>query len=156
MRKYYKEIVEENNLDEIPDAILYYNLQLEESRKDLDIKGSVMKMASMMPGIIEYRFSQLQELEAICQYIEIVKNKAFSMAFKSYFEGYNKTMTSRDAEKYANGDDTVIELAIILNSITVIRDKYLGLTKALESKHYQLTNIIKMKAAGIDDFEVIF
>ena len=156
MKKYYKEIVEDNNLDEVPDAILYYNSELEESRKDLEIKGSVMHMASRMPGIIEYRFSQLQELEAICQHITIVKNKAFAMAFKSYFEGYNKTMTSRDAEKYANGDDTVIDLAIILNSISVVRDKYLGLTKALESKHYQLTNIIKMKAAGIDDFDVVF
>jgi len=29
-------------------------------------------------------------------------------------------MTSRDAEKYANGDDDVIELAILINSVSVL------------------------------------
>ena len=65
-------------------------------------------------------------------------------------------MTSRDAEKYANGDDDVIELAILINSVSVVRNKFLGLTKGLESKHYQLTNVIKMKSAGIDDFDLRF
>lgn len=156
MKTFYKEIVENNNLDEIPDAILYYNKEIDNAREDLDIKGSVMKMAAQMPGIIEYRFAQLQELEAICQHIEIIKNQAFATAFKGYFESYDKSMSSRDAEKYANGDETVIDLAIILNSISVVRNKFLGITKALESKHYQLTNIIKMKASGVDDFSVIF
>lgn len=154
MREYYREIVDNNNLDEIPDAIVYYNDQLIEAREELKIKGSVSRMASQMPGIIEYRFSQLQEIEGIHRHIEILKTKAFSDSFKNYTNS-NRNMTSRDAEKYSNGDDTVLELAIILNSISVIRDKFLGLTKGLESKHYQLTNLIKMKAAGIDDFDIL-
>lgn len=156
MRHYYKEIVENNNIDEIPDAIEYYNDELEDARKELEIKGSVTKMASRMPGIIEYRFAQLQEIEAILQHCEILRTKAFSTSFKSYTEGYQKSMTSRDAEKYANGDDDVIELAILINSVSVVRNKFLGLTKGLESKHYQLTNLIKMKSAGIDDFDIMF
>lgn len=153
--QYYKDIVENNNLDDIPDAITYYNGQLEEARKDLEIKGSVTKMASRMPGIIEYRYAQLQEIESICKHLEILRTKEFSSAFKSYTNS-NRTMTSRDAEKYANGDDEVIELAILINSVSVVRDKFLGLTKGLESKHYQLTNLIKMKVAGFDDFEIFF
>ena len=153
---YYKEIVQNNNLDEIPDALEYYNSELEDARKDLIIKGSVQQMAARMPGIIEYRFAQLQEIEAIHQHLEILKDKAFSLSFKSHFEGYNKQMSSRDAEKYANGDDDVIEIAILINSVSVIRNKFLGLTKGLESKHFQLTNIIKMKTAGIDDFTINF
>lgn len=146
--------VQEDGLDEITEALMYYEKELENAKKDLEISGSAIAMSGRLPGIMQYRYSQLQDLCAIYEYISILKNKTFSIKFKSFLSHYNKDISSRDAEKFANGEDDVAELAILLVSIGVVRDQYTGITKGLESKHYQLTNIMQLKRAGIDDFSI--
>jgi cbb3-type cytochrome oxidase cytochrome c subunit len=55
----------------IPDAVAYFNDELTAARTDAQIKGNIEKAAASMPGIVEMRFSQLQEIEAILEYLNI-------------------------------------------------------------------------------------
>ena len=43
-------------------AIDYYEKQLDEARLDCSLKGNVEKHSRDMPGIVEHRFNQLQEI----------------------------------------------------------------------------------------------
>ena len=56
-------------------AIDYYETQLNEARLECGLKGNVEKHSRDMPGIVEYRFNQLQELEAILEYLNIEMRK---------------------------------------------------------------------------------
>jgi hypothetical protein len=49
----------------IPDAVDFYNTELIDARKECNISGNVERAAASMPGIVEQRFGQLQEIEAI-------------------------------------------------------------------------------------------
>jgi hypothetical protein len=71
-------------------------------------------------------------------------------------EHYSRALTSRDVEKYIDGEPSVVDLMIIQNKIALIRNKFAGITKALEIKHFQITNIVKLKAAGLDDSDISF
>jgi hypothetical protein len=42
-------------------------------------------------------------------------------------------------------------MAILINEFALLRNKWIGLHKALEAKNFQLNNIVKLRAAGIDD-----
>ena len=66
-------------------------------------------------------------------------------------EGYNKALSSRDAEKYADGEDEVIDQQHIINEFALVRNKFLGLVKALDAKQFQINNVVKLRAAGLED-----
>jgi hypothetical protein len=60
-------------------------------------------------------------------------------------------LTSRDAEKYVDGDKDVVEWQLLINEFAMVRNKYLGLMKAVDSKQFQINNIVKLRVAGMED-----
>lgn len=136
----------------LPDAVDYFENQLETAREEIKIKGSFSRQSAELPGIMEYRFSQLQEIDAILEFLNMKRERAHQKAFKMYLEAYSRSLTSRDAERYANADDTVYELSLLINQINLLKQKFVGVTKGLESKHYQLGYLSRLKAAGLEDY----
>ena len=132
-------------------AIQHFEQQLDEARLDCGLKGNVEKHSRDLPGIVEYRFNQLQELEAILEYLNIEMRKIKTGHYKKYLEGYNKALSSRDADKYAEGEQEVIDQQHIINEVALIRNKFMGLIKAIDAKQFQINNIVKLRAAGLED-----
>jgi hypothetical protein len=60
-------------------------------------------------------------------------------------------LSSRDAEKYAEGEQDVVDMDHLVNEFALIRNKFIGITKALEAKGFQINNIVRLRAAGMDD-----
>ena len=135
-------------------AIEHFETQLNEARLDCGLKGNVEKHSRDMPGIVEYRFNQLQELEAILEYLNIEMRKIKTKHYKKYLEGYNKALSSRDADKYVDGDSDVVDLEKIINEFALLRNQWLGITKGLDQKQWQITNIVKLRVAGMEDANV--
>ena len=80
------------NIANIVPAIEYFEKQLDEARLDCGLKGNVEKHSRDMPGIVEYRFNQLQELEAILEYLNIEMRKIRNKHYRIYLEGYNLSL----------------------------------------------------------------
>ena len=66
-------------------------------------------------------------------------------------ENYNKALTSRDAEKYVDGEEDVVSLQYLINDFSLVRNRFLGVMKALDAKQFQINNIVKLRAAGLED-----
>lgn len=135
----------------LPDAMSYYEGELIEARKDARITGNIEKAAASMPGIVEQRFNQLQEIEAILEYLNIEMRQLKSHHFKKYLENYQRALSSRDCERYVEGESDVVEFEKAINEFALIRNKWLGITKALDIKQWQLSNVIKLRTAGLED-----
>jgi len=139
------------DISNIPDAVAYFELELLAARKDANIVGNIEKSSAAMPGIVELRFSQLQEIEAILEYLNIELRRLRSQIFRKYLETYQRALSSRDVEKYVDGESDVVDMEKIINEFALLRNKWLGITKALEIKQWQLSNIIKLRVAGMED-----
>jgi hypothetical protein len=139
------------DLTQIPNFILHYENELEKARQDVRIYGKIEKNLADLPGITEYRFSQLQEIEAVLNYLNIQLNKIRRKHFQKYLENYNRSLSSREAEKYVDGEDEVIDYETIINDVALVRNKWLGVMKGLESKNFQLGHITKLRVAGMED-----
>ena len=139
------------DISKIPEALDYYNDQLLQAKKEIRIFGSLEKAAAEMPGLVEQRFNQLQELEAILEYLNIELRRLRSTFFKKYLENYQRALSSRDVEKYVDGEADVVDYEKIINEFALMRNKWLGVTKALDQKQWQLTNIVKLRVAGMED-----
>ena len=122
------------NLSSIPDFIAYYEAELNSARFDVGIKGKVEKNLADLPGVTEQYFSNLQEIEAVLNYLNIQLRKIRRKHFQKYLENYNRVLTSRDVEKYVDGEQEVIDFEMLINEVALLRNRYLGIMKALESK----------------------
>ena len=146
---WYSDIAKD--ISKIPDAIQYFEDELDAAKAQIRIKGNVERAAAEMPGIVEQRFNQLQELEAILEYLNIALRSLRSSFFKKYLENYARALSSRDVEKYVDGEADVVDYEKIINEFALMRNKWLGVTKALDQKQWQLTNIVKLRVAGMED-----
>jgi hypothetical protein len=139
------------DISNIPEAITYYEYELTEARREVKIIGNIEKAAASMPGIVEHRYNQLQEIEAILEYLNIEQRRLRSQFFKKYLENYARALSSRDVEKYVDGEADVVDFEKIINEFALLRNKWLGIIKALDIKQWQLSNVIKLRVAGMED-----
>ena len=81
---WYNEI--SRNLDKIPDCINYYDTEYQKAKQEVKIYGNLEKASAALPGVVEHRFSQLQQIEAILEYLNVELRRTRSKAFKKYLE----------------------------------------------------------------------
>ena len=149
---WYNRVV--SNLGEIPGFIDYYERELSTARTEIKIQGNLERALSNLPGITEHRFNQLQEIEAILEYLNIQCRKIRQKHYKKYLESYARALTSRDAEKYAEAEDEVVDMETIVNEVALLRNKWLGVMKAIESKNFMLGHVVRLRTAGMEDIVV--
>ena len=149
---YYSEVA--RDINKIPTAIKFFEDELIDARGEVKLKGNVERAAAEMPGIVEHRFNQLQEIEAILNYLNIELRRLRSSYFKKYLENYQRALSSRDVEKYVDGEADVVDYEKIIHEFALLRNKWLGLLKGLDQKQWQITNVVKLRVAGMEDASV--
>lgn len=142
------------NLGAIPDFIAHYEQELDAAKREVSVYGNIEKGLANLPGITEHRFNQLQEIEAVLNYLNIQLRKIRRRHFQKYLEAYQRALTSRDAEKYVDGEDEVIDFETIINEVALLRNKWLGIMKGLESKNFMLGHITRLRTAGMEDASI--
>jgi hypothetical protein len=135
----------------LPNCLDHFYSELDQARYEVKVHGNVEKASAALPGIVEHRFNQLQEVEAILEYLNIELRRTRSKAFKKYLENYQRALSSRDVEKYVDGEADVVDMEKIINEFAMLRNQWLGIIKSLDIKQWQLSNIIKLRAAGLED-----
>ena len=142
------------SLNSIPDMINHYEAELQDAKFEIGIKGNIEKALAQLPGLTEHRFNQLQEIEAILNFLNIQLRKIRRKHFQKYLEAYNRALTSRDAEKYVDGEDEVIDFETIINEVALLRNKWLGVMKGIESKNFMLGHVTRLRTAGMEDSSI--
>ena len=112
-----------SNLGKIAECISFYEEELEKARVECGLTGNIEKNATKIPGIVEHRFNQLQEIEAILEFLNIQLRKIRSIHYKKFLETY-KDLTSRDVEKYNDAEDEVVSMTNTQMSL-LLRNKSL-------------------------------
>ena len=138
----------------IPDFISDYERELANAKKECKIGGYVEINIKELPGITEHRFNQLQEIEAVLNFLNIQLRKIRRKHFQKYLENYARALSSRDVEKYVDGEDEVIDYETIINEVALLRNKWLGIMKGLETKQWQMGHIVRLRTAGMEDIQV--
>ena len=135
------------DLSVLPDFLAYYENQMASARVE-------EKNIAALPGITEYRFNQLQEIEAVLSFLNIQLRKIRRKHFQKYLEGYQRALTARDAEKYVDGEEEVIDFEILINEVALLRNKYLGIMKGIDAKQWQMGHIVRLRTAGMEDITI--
>lgn len=154
MTEFYTQLVKSKSDDFslIPSIIEHYEEQAEEALAQFAYKGQrIVDVSSKLPGLISWRSMQMYELEAILDILQKRLERVRYDRFRYFMEQYDRALTSRDAEKFADGDNDVFAIAMICNQIGVIRDAFKSVVKGLDTLQYQVGHIVKLRENGIED-----
>lgn len=154
MKSWYNAIARDpNDLSPVVEAIAYFDAQHLEAREELEnLTGQrLMQVQARLPGIVEYRYQQLTELEAILSYLEIREDAAVGKQRLFYVEVYARKLTDRMVDKFAECHPDVIIIRELRNHVTAVRNRFVALSRGHEYLHFQLGNITKLRIAGLDD-----
>lgn len=152
MAGYYNSV--KSDISNVVDAIDHFESEFQEALNETSLKGNLERNSRDIAGTVAYRFAQLQEIEAILEHLNIELTKKRRYYYKHYLEHYNRALSSRDAEKYAEGEDDVIDMMHIVNEFSLVRNKWLGILKGLEAKQFQIGHITKLRTAGMEDISL--
>jgi hypothetical protein len=64
------------DISHLPDCIEHFYSQLEQARTEVKVYGNLEKASSLLPGIVEQRFNQLQEIEGVLEYLKICRRRS--------------------------------------------------------------------------------
>jgi len=146
---FYNKVVDD--ISTLPEFIAYYTKQLDEAKYEVKINGIVEKNIRDLPGTTEHRFNQLQEIEAVLNFMNIELRKIRRKHFKDYLEHYQRSLSTKEVDKYVDGEDEVVNYEILINEVALLRNQWLGLMKGLESKNFMLGHIVRLRTAGMED-----
>lgn len=140
-----------NDLSVLPDMVDYFLNELADAAIETKIFGSLERSAQDLPGIVGHRYGQLQELEAILKHLNTKYDKMRSDHYRRYNERYNRELSDRSIEKYIDGEQDIVDMSDVVNEVALLRNRYLGITKAMEMKSYMLGHITRLRVAGMND-----
>ena len=136
----------------VNEALEYYGNEYLEARKELNDKGKHLQQVQLeLPSLFEIRYAQLQELEAIMEFFDIKVKGLRSNLYQKLMNNSQRALTSNDIKQYIDGDKNIMDLQLIINDIALVRNKFISITKALDIKNWQLSNITKALCAGLND-----
>lgn len=140
-----------DDLTIIADCIEHYEREYGKALPDLKCIGRIGEASAKLPAQVEKHFSAQKELEVILRIIERRVAKLEGIHHKKYREFYNRDLTARDIDRYIAAEDDVYNLTMLQYRFAALVNKYSGISKGLEIKHYQIGNITRLRAAGLDD-----
>jgi hypothetical protein len=135
----------------LADFISYYEDQLVSCKQEVSVRGNIEQNIAKLPGITEHRFSQLQEIEAVLNFLNIQLRKTRSTTFRKYLENYQRELSSRDVDRYVDGEQAVVDMELLVNEVALLRNRYLAVIKGLEVKQWRIGDIVKLRTAGLED-----
>lgn len=153
MSSWYRKVTaDSSNLEPLVEALAFFEAEYQDGLKDLDMEGKrIWTEAKKLPGFMAYRYSQYRELDAIGQYLDTRIRRMVKDNMDVIWQTYNKTMSERQVEKWAEVGDDVLALKEIRIEFQLMFEKFAGLTKGLEQLHFQISNLVRMREAGIED-----
>lgn len=140
-----------SDMNKLPTAILFYEKELITAENECNLSGMVETAATKLPGLVAFRFNQLQETEAILRFLEINRDQLKASHYKNFMHNHNKSFTSAVAAKLSDGEADVVSFNHMINEFALIRNKYIGIIKSLDVMQWQVGNVTKLKSVGMDD-----
>lgn len=152
-RRIFRERDEMKQLAMIAEACERYEEQLPDALAELEHPQGkrIETVASRLAGISAQNYSRLQDLEIMLQHTTDFEDRTIKQKMQYYKEHYQRDLSDRLAEKYADFHEDVMVIRKIRFYVASIRNQYLAVSKGLEVMHFQISNVTKLRAVGLDD-----
>jgi hypothetical protein len=142
--------------DKVIDALEWYMNELDEGHRATDITGNLMRANQNQSGFVAYYDSMHTDLDAILELFERLVRLKKGEVLRRFADNppTNVKLGVTEIKVLADSDPEVAALEEITHEIRYVYKQYGSLLKALSARGYTLTNISKLRVAGLEEVQV--
>lgn len=140
----------------VVDAIEWYMAELEPAWSEIAIDGTLVRANQTQPGLVAYYDSIHTDLDMV---LELLQRKSKLIRATVAYELANNPPTNvkvsaRDLANMVELDQRVQEIEFVVDTVKSIYGQYSTVLKALAQRGFSLTNIVKLRVAGMEEAPV--
>lgn len=152
MSDWFRRIVKDQSEETVGACLAYFEIEYKDGMNDLNCTNKrIWEISRVIPGLSSYRYGQWRELFHIAAFLKDRADQAKTLLVEFNATSYKRAVSDRQAEKIAEADPEVCKLRELQYAVELMADKFAGLSKGLEALHFQVSNLTKLRAAGMED-----
>lgn len=152
--------IENETYDDFFKALAYYDRHAEDGQRflnSLDYESPhyketlIVDVQRKLPGLMHMCWELTQEADAIRVFLERRAHVVKMEKFKQLTQQFNRSLSDRTAEKYAEADPKYISILEVIGEVKLRVEKLSGHSKGLDALHWQVRSLIELHKAGKED-----
>lgn len=145
-------LLEEDKIAEVLDRLPAYEEKLQAAEPIFKLEGRRLEEIARTLAYYQSSYDQTyQELKALEDWLNNIKEKKVAKYWKKYLEGYQRTLTSRDIQAYIAGEKEIVEMNQIIIEVTLLKSNALSVVEAVKNLGWMLGHITKLRVAEMQD-----
>lgn len=144
--------LEEDKLHEIIPLLPKYEEKVKAAEPIFKLEGR--KLEEIIRTVPHYQASydqSYQELKALEEWVNNIKEKKVGKLWKKYLEGYQRALSTRDIQSYIASEKDIVELNQIIIEVTLLKNHMLSIVEAIKNLGWMTSHITKLRVAEMQD-----
>lgn len=144
--------LDEDKLEQIVPLLPKYEEAVVSAEAIFKLEGKRLEeVARTLPHYQSSYDRQYQELKALEEWVNNIKDKKMARLWKKYTEGYARQLTARDIQAYVAGEKEIVELNQIIIEISLIKNNLSSIVEALKQMGWMISHMTKLRISEMQD-----
>lgn len=145
-------LLSEDKLEEIVGLLPKYEDKIEAAEKIFELEGERLEQIIRTLPHHQATYDQAyQEMKALEDWVNNIKEKRVAKLWKKYLEGYSKTLSTRDIQSYIAGEKDIVEMNQIIIEVVLIKNKLLAIVEAIKQLGWMMGHTTKLRVSELQD-----
>jgi hypothetical protein len=142
----------EDRLDEIIPFIEKYERKVADAEPIFKIEGQKLEnVCKNLPHHLSSYDQSFQEMKALQNWLEVIKEKRISGLWRKYNEKYPRQLSAKDIQCYINGEPEIVEMNQVIIEVEVLKNQLQSIVEALKQLGWMTSHITKLRIAEMQD-----
>ena len=144
--------LEESKLETIISLLAKYEQKVQDAAPIFNLEGRRLEeIMRTLPGHQSSYDRAFQEMKALDEWLNNLKDKKTAKYWKKYVEGYPKALSTRDVQAYIAGESEIVELNQIMIEVTLTKNHLQAIVDSLRQLAWMTGHITKLRVVELGD-----
>jgi hypothetical protein len=145
-------LLNEDELEKIVPLLPKYEIMVENAKPIFELEGRRLEeIARTLPKYQSSYDQAYQEMKALEDWVNNIKEKKTAKLWKKYNEGYQKALSARDIQAYIAGEKDIVETNQIIIEVLLIKNQLNAIVEALKNLGWMVGHITKIRVAELQE-----
>lgn len=144
--------LDEEKLADIIPLLPKYEAAIQSAENIFKLEGKRLEeIARTLPHHQSSYDQRYQEMKAVEEWLNTIKDKKTAKLWKKYLEGYSRQLSTRDIQAYISGEKEIVELNQILVEVALLKNNLAAIVEALKQMGWMIGHVTKLRVAEMQD-----
>ena len=140
---------------ELPKILEQFENDLKPAKEQLDNEGKLLESClSKNSAQMHYYDERRIRLHSLVKFFKIEKDRVRSEWTRKYNENYSRQLTIQLISKYVDSEPDYLLVLNLSLEVEEIYEEYISIVDAFKQRHYELTNMTKLRIANLEFSEI--